>query len=137
GVDQVGVRVGGRWQSDRGGGVRALAGRRGKGGAPMSSAGKWARVLPILVFAAIVAALVAPTTSADAPLPSICTSSIASNFNGTSIPARDYVWFNSVFKPKGVPSSGTTTIQLMSATAIFRANGTDYTVWLPPAEITF
>ena len=103
----------------------------------MSSAGKWARVLPILVFAAIVAALVAPTTSADAPLPSICTSSIASNFNGTSIAAGDYVWFNSVFRPKGVPSSGTTTIQLMSATAIFRANGTDYIVSLPPAEITF
>jgi hypothetical protein len=88
------------------------------------------------VFAAIVAALVAPTTSADVP------SFHMHVFDRVELqrheyPSGDYVWFNSVFKPKGVPSSGTTTIQLMSATAIFRANGTDYTVWLPPAEITF
>jgi hypothetical protein len=71
------------------------------------------------------------------PPPSTCTSSVVSNFNGTSILGGDYIWFNSVFKPKGVPTSGTTTIQLNSATATFSANGTDYTVPLPPTQITF
>ena len=65
-----------------------------------------------------------------------CPLSIASNFNGTAIPGGSYIWFNSVFKPKGVPGSGTT-IQLSGASVSFTASGTSYTVPVPNAMITF
>jgi hypothetical protein len=65
-----------------------------------------------------------------------CQISITSNFNGTAILGGSYIWFNSVFKPKGIPSSGAT-IQLTGATVSFTANGTPYTVAIPDAAITF
>ena len=65
-----------------------------------------------------------------------CPLSIASNFNGTTIPGGSYIWFNSVFKPKGVPGSGAT-IQLSGASVSFTARGQSYTVAIPDAVIIF
>jgi hypothetical protein len=65
-----------------------------------------------------------------------CQLSIASTFNGTRIPGGDYIWFNSMFKPKGVPSTGAT-IQLRGASVSFAAGGQSYTVPIPDSAITF
>lgn len=73
----------------------------------------------------------------QAPPPPQCTasSSIASNFNGTLIPAGDYIWFNSNFTASGVKEG--TTITLTGSSVQFTSNGTPYTVQVPDAVITF
>jgi uncharacterized repeat protein (TIGR01451 family) len=65
-----------------------------------------------------------------------CQVSIASNFNGTAIPGGNYIWFNSVFKPKGVPSSGAT-IELSGANVSFTAGGKSYNMAVPSEVVTF
>jgi hypothetical protein len=63
-------------------------------------------------------------------------STIVSSFNGTTIPAGDTVWFNSVAKVGGL-SFGTTTLHVTDGTVSFTSNGTPYTVDLPDMTITF
>jgi hypothetical protein len=63
-------------------------------------------------------------------------SQIKGNFNGTAIAAGNYIWFNSVFSPKNIPSSGSVTISVSNAQVTFSANGTNYTVPLPNSLIT-
>jgi hypothetical protein len=63
-------------------------------------------------------------------------SQIQANFNGTSIPSGNYVWFNSVFSPKNIPSSGSVTYSLCNVQVTFTAGGSNYTVPLPNAIIT-
>jgi RHS repeat-associated protein len=63
-------------------------------------------------------------------------STITSNFNGTSIAAGNSIWFNSVMKVSGVPSTGAT-ITVSGATVQFTANGTAYNLPVPDSVITF
>lgn len=63
------------------------------------------------------------------------TSSIQSNFNGTAIPGNSYLWFNANFNAKGVQEG--TVITLTNSTIRFSTNGTDYSLAVPNAQITF
>lgn len=67
--------------------------------------------------------------SADAPV------SNASNFNGTAISSGRTIWFTSVFKASGVPSTGTT-ISVLASKITFTAGTTPYTVNVPAAVVT-
>lgn len=69
---------------------------------------------------------------------SLCavSSSIQSSFNGTAIPAGDFIWFSSVFKVKGLPSSSTE-IDFQNQTIQFSANGQNYNMAVPNASIVF
>ncbi|HET9306133.1 MAG TPA: PKD domain-containing protein, partial [Candidatus Sulfotelmatobacter sp.] len=75
-------------------------------------------------------------TMAPPPGSFFTTSSISANFNGTAIAAGDYVWFSSVLKPSGLGSKAVTFF-VRSATITFSANGTNYSVPVPDANITF
>jgi RHS repeat-associated protein len=63
-------------------------------------------------------------------------STISSNFNGTSIPAGDSIWFNSVMKASGIPSSGAT-ITVSGASVQFGVNGVTQSLAVPDSVITF
>ena len=84
--------------------------------------------LVVLVNAAI---LFAGSAAAQTCPPS----SNISNFNGTSIAAGTYIWFNANFTASGIPSSGAT-ITFTASTLTFTADQT-YTVAAPNAQITF
>ena len=62
-------------------------------------------------------------------------SSIASNFNGTGIPAGDSIWFSSVFKASGLGSQPVR-IFLRSASVQFTAAANTYKLPVPDATIT-
>src|SRR6266481_1292662 len=66
--------------------------------------------------------------------PSGTHSTISSNFNGTAISAGKYVWYSAVFSPQHV-GSGPAHIYLRNATVTFAANGTNYTLAVPDADI--
>lgn len=72
------------------------------------------------------------------PPPPQCTanSTNSSNFNGTSVPAGSYIWFNANFTAKNVPSSGAT-IDFTNGNISFTAGGTAYSLAVPNAKITF
>jgi hypothetical protein len=61
--------------------------------------------------------------------------SISSNFNGTPIPAGDWIWFNSVLNVHGLGNQPVT-IGFMSSIQ-FTLNGTLYVVPVPSALVTF
>ncbi|HEV3384053.1 MAG TPA: SdrD B-like domain-containing protein [Gemmata sp.] len=61
-------------------------------------------------------------------------SMITSNFNGTAIPAGDYVWFSSVAKVSGV-GSAPVTLDVTNQTISFTSNGTPYTLNVPDSAI--
>lgn len=63
-------------------------------------------------------------------------STITSNFNGTSIAAGDSIWFNSVMKASGIPSTGAT-ITVSGANVQFTANSVAYSLPVPDSVITF
>ena len=62
-------------------------------------------------------------------------SSNVSNFNGTSIEAGTYIWFNANFTASGIPSSGAT-ISFAGSTISFTTDK-PYGVTVPNAQITF
>lgn len=62
-------------------------------------------------------------------------SSIVSNFNGTRIPAGDWIWFTAVAKVQGL-GSAPVTIGLMSSIQ-FSVDGTLYVVPVPAGLVTF
>ncbi len=62
-------------------------------------------------------------------------SSITSNFNGTAIPAGDWIWFTAVLKVSGL-GSAPVTIGFMGSIQ-FSVNGTLYVVAVPSAFVTF
>ena len=65
-------------------------------------------------------------------------SSIASNFNGTSIAGGDYIWFGAVFKPTtNISKAATTNIYFQNQTISFTAGGVNYNLSVPNAQITF
>ncbi len=74
--------------------------------------------------------------STPPPPPCSAQSTNSSNFNGTSIPAGDYIWFNANFTASGIPSTGAT-ITLTNSTISFTAAGTAYSLPVPNAQITF
>jgi hypothetical protein len=61
-------------------------------------------------------------------------SAISSNFNGTPIPAGDWIWFTAVMKVHGL-SSQPVTIGFMGSIE-FSVNGTQYVVPVPSALVT-
>ncbi len=63
------------------------------------------------------------------------TSSIASNFNGTSIPAGRSIWFNSIVKYTG-PTNAPVTITFDQSTIDFTAGGTTYSLPVPTSTVT-
>lgn len=63
-------------------------------------------------------------------------STIAANFNGTAIGSGDYLWFTSVLKPSGL-GSNPVTIFVRNSAITFTANGTNYSVPVPDANIVF
>jgi hypothetical protein len=70
------------------------------------------------------------------PPPCTATATNSSNFNGTSVPAGSYIWFNAHFKANNVPSSGTI-IDFTNGNISFTAGGTSYSLSVPNAKITF
>jgi len=58
-----------------------------------------------------------------------------SNFNGTSISANSYIWFNANFSASGIPSTGAT-VFFQGSSIQFTANQS-YNLPVPNAEITF
>ena len=68
--------------------------------------------------------------------PSGVTSSTATNFNGTAIPAGDALWFSAVGKVSGLGSSPVN-IFISNSTIAFTVNGTTTTVSVPNAILTF
>jgi hypothetical protein len=74
------------------------------------------------------------------PGPLACTpspSSIQSSFNNTSIAGGDFLWFSSVLKVKGLPTTGPTTVSFSGQTIQFSANGISYAISVPDATVTF
>lgn len=65
------------------------------------------------------------------------TVTITSNFNGTSISAGNYIYFNSVINPSGLSSTQPTTITLSNASISFTNNGQTYNISLPGSTITY
>jgi hypothetical protein len=90
------------------------------------------RLLPALCLAATLLPLASSAASADS-----CTSANGSNFNGTTIAAGDFVWFNAVLKVKGIDVSSATTIALTGSTISFAAGATTYQLNVPDSFITF
>lgn len=70
--------------------------------------------------------------------PPACTASASnpSNFNGTSVPAGNYLWFNAIFKVNNIPKSGTT-IDFNNGSVTFTAGGIPYNLAVPNAKVTF
>jgi hypothetical protein len=61
--------------------------------------------------------------------------SITGNFNGTAIPANDYLWFSSVGKVQGV-GLAPVTLQFTNQSITFVANGTTYNLGVPNSVVT-
>src|SRR5262249_43039695 len=70
----------------------------------------------------------------DRTVPS-AVSAITSNFNGTAVPAGDYIWFSSVAKVKGV-GSPPLTLRVTDQPITFTASGTAYTLNVPDTVLT-
>lgn len=89
--------------------------------------GRWQPMLEMLEDRLVPTIVVPPTGTI---------SSIRSNFNGTAIPAGRTIWFSSVFKVSGL-GADPVTLHVTSQTIAFSAAGTDYTLSVPDAAITF
>ena len=70
------------------------------------------------------------------PPPACPPDSIMSNFNGTRIAAGNTIWFNTIFKPSGVPSTGGV-VNFAESTIDITSGGVVTTVTVPNATITF
>jgi hypothetical protein len=64
-------------------------------------------------------------------------SSITANFNGTKIPAGDFLWFNSAITVAGLPKNAQATIHVENGTIDFTSGGTPYHVAVPNGVILF
>jgi hypothetical protein len=63
--------------------------------------------------------------------------SIQSNFNGTPIPAGDFIWFSSVIKVQGLPSGQSATVFFEKQTITFTANGKTFHPSVQDGEAQF
>lgn len=68
--------------------------------------------------------------------PTCPSNAISSNFNGTSIPAGDFIWFNAVVKASGVAQNGGSVIY-RDAGVTFTADGVSYDIPIPAARLTY
>jgi hypothetical protein len=86
------------------------------------------------LFSAVVILTLSPANPAAAdPI----SSSITADFNGTPIPGNAFIWFNSVIHLSGgVPTTPFTT-SIQDARISFSAGGTNYSLSVPDAVITF
>ena len=77
-------------------------------------------------------------TNAD-DVGSACTSqcSIPTNFNGTSIPGSDFLWFSCDINVQGLLSNQPTTITCTGQTISFTSGGKNYTLSVPNGTITY
>ena len=67
----------------------------------------------------------------------VCTPvSNPSNFNGTAVAAGNTIWFNTIFKPKGVPAAGGV-VNLTGSTIRMTSGGNVITVNVPDSRVTF
>jgi hypothetical protein len=73
-------------------------------------------------------------TLEDRTTPTVST--ISANFNGTAIPAGDYLWFTSVAKVSGI-GSNPVTVDVTDQTISFTAKGTSYSLAVPDSSIVF
>jgi hypothetical protein len=65
-------------------------------------------------------------------------SSMAANFNSTSIPAGRYIWFNSSFDPGSLGAgTSTVTMNITNTVVTFTANSQQYTLNVPNGRIRF
>ena len=71
-----------------------------------------------------------------APPPTCPSNSITSNFNGTSIPAGDFIWFNAVVKVSGVAQGGGS-VGFANSYVTFSANGVLYNIPMSASTITY
>jgi len=79
--------------------------------------------------------MMAAPSPAPPPTPSNV-STISSNFNGTSIAAGDYIWFNSVVSVSGLGSAAAK-VYTQGGTIQFSANGTAYNLSVADTVILF
>ena len=78
------------------------------------------------------------TTNTD-DVGSACTSqcTIPTNFNGTSIPGCDFLWFSCAINVQGLPSNQPTTITCTGQTISFTSGGENYSLPVPNGTITY
>jgi hypothetical protein len=118
------------------------AANRNKSSLSRLTSGSAALISPALINP--IGALPFPATRLFGPLlaalpqgqPQSNTSTITSNFNGTSIAAGNYIWFNSVMKVSGLGKSSTS-IFVKGGVIQFSVNGVAYNLNVPDATITF
>lgn len=99
---------------------------RGSHGSRLS----WFRFAVVCAVALVYFGAIAPNALAD------ITAGIRANFNGTAIAGGSTIWFTSVMKASGLGSSPVT-IFVRRSSIVFSANGTNYSVPAPDANITF
>ena len=75
-------------------------------------------------------------TSPPPPPPCVAGTNNPSNFNGTSVAAGTYLWFNANFTASHVPASGVT-IDFTHGNIAFSVEGHSYSLAVPNARITF
>jgi hypothetical protein len=83
---------------------------------------------PLLMYSVPVGAAAAACSRPGCP-----TLSIGSNFNGTAVPAGDFIWFNAIMQK---PSS-TGTVLLVGSTITFSFGGTNFDLHIPDSVISF
>src|SRR4051812_30942402 len=72
----------------------------------------------------------------DRCVPTVGWSSMTSNFNNVPIGAGNTIWFSSSFKATNL-GTGPATVYFTAQTITFTAGGTNYSVAVPDAAITF
>lgn len=92
----------------------------------------------IVVTIAVLAISISNRHTQTAKAASTCavTSSIPSNFNGMPIPAGDFIWFTSVLKVQGLPTS-LTEVDFQNQAIQFATKKQSYNVAVPNASILF
>jgi hypothetical protein len=103
--------------------IESLTRRTFLGASPMTAVGSG---LGLLAVAGMAQDALAQSSGVD---------SITSNFNGTAIPAGDWIWFTAVLKVHGLGSSPVTIG--FSGSIQFSVNGTLYYLPVPSALVTF
>ena len=90
---------------------------------------------PTITMLASIAVLICAYSLMAQPQLTCSQSTNTSNFNGTTIEANNFIWFNANFTASGIPSTGAT-ISFTNSTITFTADQF-YTVTVPNAQITF
>ena len=76
------------------------------------------------------------TMNIGPPPACLATATNSCNFNGTSVPAGDYIWFNASLKASNVPGNGAT-IDFTGGNVSFPAGGVSFPLLVPNGKIIF